>query len=121
VSGQTPQRLLLRIRSRAIERRVLVHWEKFQIWGAGRDGKKFYMNLGDEFKKRVTGFVDIDPKKIARGYYCATFKRTLPVRHFSDVVAPFVCCVALDRTNGTFEKNVRSSGCVEGRDYFHII
>ena len=44
----------------------------------------------------------------------------LAVHHFRDATAPIVCCVAMGRTAGQFEANVRSLGLTEGVDYYHF-
>jgi glycosyltransferase involved in cell wall biosynthesis len=46
VSWKIPRKTLLRVRLRALERRVLEQWDHFTIWGAGRDGKSVVNELG---------------------------------------------------------------------------
>ena len=60
--SKTPRRLLLKVRAKSFEERVLrQQWEgrEFTIWGAGRDGKAFFNLLSVESKRRVKAFCDI--------------------------------------------------------------
>ena len=83
VSWNIPRKDLLRVRLRALERRVLRPWIQrrkaaaansgersgcFTLWGAGRDGKTVLNELGDEFVRHVRAFCDVDPKN-HRGYH----------------------------------------------------
>lgn len=81
-SSSTSRKLLLQLRVKAFEDLILcnksrmktswlstVESEGFIIWGAGRDGKAFFKSLGDDVKKCVRCFVDVDEKKISNGYY----------------------------------------------------
>ena len=121
VSWKIPRKDLLRIRLRALERRVLSNWTTFTIWGAGRDGKNVINELKEEYVKKCIGFCDIDPKKIKRGYYNHNKKLNLPVVHFSQVKPPLLICVAMGRTDGALEKNIESLGLIEGVDYWHVV
>mmetsp|Transcript_45473 Transcript_45473/g.176837 ORF Transcript_45473/g.176837 Transcript_45473/m.176837 type:complete len:351 (-) Transcript_45473:1773-2825(-) len=111
------RRELLQVRARAFEDLVLdVQWKAstFMIWGAGRDGRAFFRCLSQEGKQRVRAFVDVDLKKI--GTRCHGLE-VLPV---SGLLAPFVTCVALDRTNGAFEQNLERTGFLLGTDFYYI-
>ena len=44
--------------------------------------------------------------------------RQIPVEPLESLKAPFITCVAMDRTGGDFERNVVQSGFVEGVDWF---
>ncbi len=46
--------------------------------------------------------------------------RQVPVRPLSELQAPFISCVSLDRTDGEFEANLatHTAGLVEGTDYY---
>ena len=119
----TSRKTLLRLRLRAFERRILrqPRWQKFTIWGAGRDGRNFFAELQPEFRSQVRGFCDIDPAKIARGFSSPALPgATLPVVRWEEVEPPFVVCVAMGRTGGELERNVASRGLVEGVDYWHF-
>ena len=125
VSARISRKTLLRVRLRAFERRVLSlnKWKTFSIWGAGRDGKNFLTALNPTFQQRVRAFCDVDPRKVDRGeYYNPDLRLRVPIVHFTAVEAPFVCCVALGRTEGAFERNVasiaRARGLVEGVDFY---
>ena len=130
VSWNIPRKDLLRVRLRALERRVLRPWIQrrkaaaansgersgcFTLWGAGRDGKTVLNELGDEFVRHVRAFCDVDPKKIARGYHNPRRGIKLPVVPFTEAVPPVIVCVAMGRTDGLLEKNIASMGWVEGR------
>jgi hypothetical protein len=188
-SSQTPRRLLLYLRARAFERRVLQTdpiWQRhdgaFCVWGAGRDGKDFVKALSPEMRRRVYCMVDVDDKKIEGGYYVNQYIDVkIPIVHFSllavdpDVrqrlqhaleqgiepgfgkidkskpskvlpetvppprkkrrvhavapgvldlamlpVLPVVVCVAMYRTNGALEQNVKTIGRTEGKDLWHF-
>lgn len=62
---------LLSAKMRAFERLVL---EKhvtgtFCIWGAGRDGKRFFRALSDRWQRRVAAFCDVDEAKLKQGVF----------------------------------------------------
>lgn len=44
----------------------------------------------------------------------------MPIVHFREASAPFVTCVALDRTDGAFESNLASLNLREGVDFYHF-
>ena len=48
----------------------------FSIWGAGRDGKRFYRSLPPRMRRCVRAFLDVDEKKIKHGafHYVPTTK-----------------------------------------------
>mmetsp|Transcript_13972 Transcript_13972/g.37505 ORF Transcript_13972/g.37505 Transcript_13972/m.37505 type:complete len:378 (+) Transcript_13972:817-1950(+) len=111
------RRYLLSVRVAAFERLVIVHWVTFSIWGAGRDGRQFYKALTNRSQSKVQAFLDIDTKKIARGLLHGK-----PVRHFLTARPPIVACVALDRTNGDFERNVKLIGSlIPGINLFFLV
>jgi glycosyltransferase involved in cell wall biosynthesis len=92
-SFRTSRQLLLQLRVLAFEQSVLCKdpkWEKFIIWGAGRDGKAFFKALNPDFQSRVYCFVDVDAKKLNSGYYFyregdhKDFK--IPIVHFSFLI-----------------------------------
>jgi len=111
---------LAQVRLDAFERRVLAGWETFTIWSAGRDGKKFFSMLKPENKGKVVAFCDVDPKKIGTKYVNSQTHHQVPIIHFSEAKPPIVMCVALDRTNGEFEKIVAGLGFTEGVDYWQF-
>ena len=121
VSWKIPRKDLLRVRLRALERRVLEQWDHFTIWGAGRDGKSVINELEEKYRKKCVGFCDVDAKKIARGYHNPRKGIQLPVVHFSEVKPPLLICVAMGRTGGELETNIASLGLIEGIDYWHLI
>lgn len=120
VSKRISRRELLRIRLKALERRVLNKWSSFSIWGAGRDGKNFVNDLSVENQKKVKCFGDVDKKKINKYYVNNYNGLKIPIVHYSKLTSPFICCVALNRTEGEFERNVKSLGYIEGVDYYHF-
>lgn len=95
----TPRRMLERIRLQALERRVLNKWDKFSVWGAGRDGKNFVNDLTPENQKKIVCFCDVDDKKIGKDYFNSYTGLKLPIIHWSKVKPPFICCVAMNRTS----------------------
>jgi glycosyltransferase involved in cell wall biosynthesis len=62
---------LLSIKMRAFERLVLERHvkETFCIWGAGRDGKRFFRALSDKWQRRVAAFCDVDEAKLKQGVF----------------------------------------------------
>ena len=121
VSWKISRKDLLRVRLRALERRVLSCWNHFTIWGAGRDGKTVINELNKEYMIKCVGFCDVDENKIKRGYHNPRKGIQLPVIHFRDVKPPLLICVAMGRTGGELEKNIASLGLKEGVDYWHVI
>lgn len=191
-SSRTPRRLLLQLRAVAWQETVLKqqqqHWDRFVIWGAGRDAKNFCHALSDANRQKIYAMVDVDDQKIARGYYRLEKKLYLskkdrfidiPILHFSvltndrergeqryrewkeqckdeivkesgpiqkrrdhgskrlkleeridpgmEVVdrdllrtLPVIVCVAMYRTDGGLEANVKSIGRTEGVDLWHF-
>lgn len=110
---------LLQVRVKAFEDLVVMKrpgWDVgFSIWGAGRDGKDVYNALSEYGKNKVTMWGDIDPRKIGQKL------RGKPVVHFSKLVSPIACCVALDREGKEFEANLATLQLKAGRDYVHLI
>jgi hypothetical protein len=45
----------------------------------------------------------------------------IPVVHFREAKGPIVCCVAMGRTGGEFEKNVSLLGLEQGETYWHFV
>ncbi|XP_071796520.1 queuosine-tRNA galactosyltransferase-like [Asterias amurensis] len=110
------------IRMKAVEERVLCHWESFTIWNAGKQGRRFYRSLSHSSQKKVVQFCDVDPVKIEKGVYvyedCKEVpKPRVPIIHFSQAKPPFIICVKMDLTNGNFESNLESLNLKEGEDY----
>ncbi|EFA84093.1 hypothetical protein PPL_03166 [Heterostelium album PN500] len=109
-----------KIKLEYLEKRVLNKWSSFSIWGAGRDGKKFFTMLSDDNKNKVKAFCDVDTSKIGRNYNAAYTNQSIPIIHFSEVKPPLIMCVSLDRTNQEFENNIKSLNIVEGIDYWQF-
>ena len=118
--SKTPRRTLLRVKLRALERRVLDSLDSFSVWGAGRDGRNFVNDLSEKNRKKVKEFGDVDAKKIGTRYVNPLTGVDLPIVHFSELKPPVICCVALGRTAGVFEKNVESMHWKCGEDYWYF-
>ncbi|XP_068932729.1 queuosine-tRNA galactosyltransferase isoform X5 [Petaurus breviceps papuanus] len=108
-----------------LEERALQHWTSFTIWNAGKQGRKLYRSLSLVNQKKVVAFCDVDKNKIKKGFYSYEDskerpKPKIPIRHFKDADPPFVICVKLDLTGGTFEENLESLNLQEGLDYLHF-
>ena len=125
LSSQTPRKLIMKLRLKAFEERVLKTklWKNgFVIWGAGRDGKDFVKNLSADLLGNVRFLVDIDEKKINAGYHNRDRNIHLEVKPFSCLGEekwrdlPVVVCVAMYRTDGILERNVRSINREEGKN-----
>ena len=77
--------------------------------------------VNNVFGSKVVAFCDVNEKKIGTKYHNCVTKHSVPIIHFRDAKPPLVCCVALDRTDGKFERNVQSKGMTEGKDFWQII
>jgi len=113
---------LQKVRARYLERMVLSKWTSFQIWGYGKDGRKFLKFLSIETASRVSSFLDVDPNKVKLDYYyCKETKKRIPIRLFKDSTGdPIIICTASKRTNGELEANISTLGLREGLDYYHF-
>ena len=116
LSHMTPRSLLMRVRARALEARVLRFWPRFSVWGAGRDAKAFLACISGAARGRVAAFAEVNPRKIGTVYENAALGVAAPVVHWSCVRPPVVVCVARGRTNGELERNMRAAGLTEGLD-----
>ena len=110
------------IRLKELEKNVLSQWTTFTIWNAGKQGRKFYRDIGKENRKKVKCFCDVDVKKIRKQFYTyelekSSTKTKVPIIHFSCAEKPFIICVKLDMTDGVFEANLESLSLAEGKDY----
>merc|ERR1712189_112183 len=85
-----------------LEKHVLKHWPVFTIWNAGKQGRRFYRSLAEEYRAKVLALCDVDEKKIAKGEYrCELLKENnkvpvIPIVHFRDAKPPFVICVKIN-------------------------
>jgi FlaA1/EpsC-like NDP-sugar epimerase len=119
----------MRIRLESFSARVLRLWDRFVIWGAGRDGKDVYKAMSENVRNKVIAFVDVDEKKIKAKYYVnKDLKCKVPVYHFKELKnggkldgEKVMVCVAMYRTGGVLEDNVRSIGREEGVDLWHFV
>lgn len=112
------RRMLLKVRVGAFEELVVQRkWGggRFSIWGAGRDGKEVFKNMGESCRKLVTCWGDVSDRKIGGMLY------GIPVVHFSKLQPPVALCVALDREGREFESNVASMNWRAGEDYVHLV
>ncbi|KAJ3635200.1 hypothetical protein MTP99_008125 [Tenebrio molitor] len=114
--------IIWQIRLDRLQRIILNKWEKFTIWNAGKQGRKFYNSLSEEHQKKVLALCDVDEKKIGKKYISFNPEtrhngRPLDIIHFRKAVPPFVICVKIDLTNGEFEKNLLSLQLIENVDY----
>ncbi|KAL3876188.1 hypothetical protein ACJMK2_034059 [Sinanodonta woodiana] len=114
-----------RLRVDFIQRRVLDKWETFTIWNAGKQGRKLFRYLTPQNQRKVSAFCDVDAKKIAKKFYIYEEskerpKPKIPVIDFREAEPPFIICIKLDLTSGSFEKNIESLKLLEGIDYFHF-
>ena len=133
-TSRVSRRRLLEIRVAAFERRVLSRpeWERFAVWGAGRDARAFVSQLSPACRARVTAMLDVDPKKCGATYANHRWDppTEIPVVHFdahraSGANVPVAVCVAKRRKGlgeeGELEKNVDTLGLVEGESLWYIM
>jgi len=114
---------LMEYRVRAFEQQILSNpsWATFMIWGCGRDGKKFYKTLPEIHQQKVIAFCDVNPRKIGTKMVLNhQTKHSIPVLHWTQILPPFVTCVALDRFT-EFENNLTSLNLKEGINFFHLV
>jgi len=106
-----------------LQKLTLPKWESgFTIWNAGKQGRRLFRSLKEEFQSKVICFCDVDVKKIKQGVYIYENspqrpKPRIPIIHFSKAQPPLVICVKLDLTKGEFENNLRSLNLKEGVDF----
>lgn len=113
------------IRVREFEDRILAKWQNFTIWNAGKQGRKLFRSLTSANQSKVTAFCDVDIKKITKGIYIHEEskeipKPRIPIIHFTEGKPPFIICVKLGMTGGSFESNLTSLHLTEGEDYYHF-
>lgn len=114
------------LRVKQLQKHVLSAWTSFTIWNAGKQGRKFYKSLTKENRCKVVAMCDVDKKKIDKGFYnCDVFKNEechsrIPIIHFSNAIPPFIICVKLNLSNGSFEENLKTLNLMEGIDYYHF-
>jgi glycosyltransferase involved in cell wall biosynthesis len=115
-SNQLSRRYMLGIRVAAFERLVVAKqgWERFSIWGCGRDAKEVFKVLSHDGKRRVAVWGEINPRRIGRVIH------GVKVVHFTELKPPIALCVALDRTDGEFESNLADMNLMPGVDYVHL-
>lgn len=130
------------LRLRRLEKIFLEKWSTFTIWNAGKQGRRLFRSLEEQYRSRVVSFCDVDTKKIQQGVYIYEDsklrpKPRVPIIHFTNAKPPFVICVKLvnfpfqsivekliylhfllqDLTKGEFETNLKSLSLVENVDY----
>lgn len=115
------KRALQRTRIPFFEHRVLSRWPQITLWGAGKDGKRFLNDLSPEIAAKVVAFCDVDVKKIGTTYHFIKQNRHVPIVHYSQAKPPCVICVGSKIFDGVLEKNIASTGFVEGVDYYHFM
>ena len=110
------------IRIKEVEEKVLSKWTNFTIWNAGKQGRKFYRDISQSNREKVSCFCDVDSKKISKGVYVyeldtSSKKAKVPIVHFKNAQKPFIICMKLGLTGGAFEANLSSLNLREGIDY----
>ena len=102
------------------EAMVLNSLSSISVWGAGRDGKKFFMCLSRDGKAKVRAekyssllaltfvtemhqvqsFCDVDDNKIGRPYMDHVARRHIPIISYEDVTPPVAIWFVLGRRQG---------------------
>jgi hypothetical protein len=121
LSHATPAPLLRRVRAQALEARVLSHWPRFSVWGAGRDAKALLACLSPATRSKVVAFAEVNPAKVGSVFDSSALGIRAPVVHWSKVTPPVLVCVARGRTGGQLEANVRAAGLTEGVDCWYAV
>eukprot|EP01086_Lenisia_limosa_P010909 TRINITY_DN35832_c0_g1_i1.p1 TRINITY_DN35832_c0_g1~~TRINITY_DN35832_c0_g1_i1.p1 ORF type:complete len:209 (-),score=1.98 TRINITY_DN35832_c0_g1_i1:33-659(-) len=122
LSSKNNRKELFRIKATAFERQVLTQpsWEKFYIWGSGRDAKAFYNFLGSETQKRVAGMIEISKTKHGHRYPLRTPVFTIIIKpEDAEKGVPCVVCVNRDRFD-ELSSNVDKLGLSMGNDLFYF-
>ncbi|KAI1722246.1 glycosyl transferase family 2 domain-containing protein [Ditylenchus destructor] len=115
------------MRVEEIQRNVLDQLERFTIWNAGKQGKKFFRSLSIKNQKKVVAMCDVDSRKIALGTFesyddsLRQVTASIPIISYRDCLPPVVLCVKLNMTGGEFERllSEKQNWC-EGLDFFHF-
>ncbi|XP_046445701.1 UDP-GlcNAc:betaGal beta-1,3-N-acetylglucosaminyltransferase-like protein 1 [Daphnia pulex] len=117
------EKVIWDLRLKRLERQYLEKWTNgFTIWNAGKQGRRLYRSLQEQYRTRVVSFCDVDVRKIQQGNYIYENselrpKPKVPIVHFTNAKPPFVICVKMDLTKGEFEKNLHSLNLIENVDY----
>ena len=129
-SARCSRRRLLQVRAQAFEERILSlpTWEKFIVWGAGRDAKNFLNEISPSARQRVQALIDVDPRKTGRKYTNTNVgdEVSVPIVHFAKAPRglPVVVCVAKRRkgsgVSGDLESNVDTLGLIEGTTLWYF-
>lgn len=112
------------LRLEEMETSLLSTLERFSIWGAGRDGKRFYKSLSEETRRKVVAFLDIDPGKLAAGHYFdKQHRERVPIVEWTKACEaayqPTIICVKSGLHDG-FDENLGSLKLQEGRDFWRF-
>ena len=89
------------LRLARLEQHYLEKWsDGFTIWNAGKQGRRLYRSLQEQYRSRVVSFCDVDVKKIRQGNYIYENselrpKPKVPIVHFTTAKPPFVICVKM--------------------------
>lgn len=101
-------------------------WDKFTIWSAGKQGKRFFKCLDEDEKAKVREFCDIDESKIGRGMHeefnemLRKVTHKVPIVNIENAKPPFVVCVKLDLTHGDLERIIERKGWKEHIDLVYF-
>lgn len=79
---------------------ILPKWNKFTIWNAGKQGRKFYNSLTPSNQLKVEAMCDVDTSKVGKQYNPFNLSkrqegRKIDIIHYSKARPPFVICVKL--------------------------
>lgn len=110
------------VRITRLETEILLHWDTFTIWNAGKQGRRLFRSLNEKFQKKVIALCDVDKNKVGCKYspydeVQQTTREPIPIIHYTEAKPPFIICVKLDMTNGEFERNLKSLHLKEGKDF----
>ncbi len=105
-----------RCKAHFLRRRWLADVGQVWLWGAGMEGK-FWRKILNETGIEVSGWIDIDPRKIGQQIHRARViaPEQIPIKH-----PPILICVGVRGARQQIRDYCNSSGLVEGQDYICV-
>uniref|UniRef100_A0A1I7ULY0 Glyco_trans_2-like domain-containing protein n=1 Tax=Caenorhabditis tropicalis TaxID=1561998 RepID=A0A1I7ULY0_9PELO len=125
-SHNVTEQTIWNFRLQRLKEHYIKKWDKFTIWSAGKQGKRFFKNLDEDEKTKVREFCDIDESKIGRGIHEEFDEKERKVTHKVPIVnienakPPLVVCVKLDLTHGDLERIIERKGWKEHVDLVYF-
>ncbi|EGT32984.1 hypothetical protein CAEBREN_13333 [Caenorhabditis brenneri] len=125
-SHSVTEQTIWSFRLQRLREQYLQKWDRFTIWSAGKQGKRFFKCLDEDEKAKVREFCDIDEAKIGRGMHeefdeqLRMVTHKVPIVNIENAKPPLVVCVKLDMTQGDLERIIERKGWAEHRDLVYF-